>query len=470
MLVTFDAATQSLSFALLGSPTVHFSGPFGAIVESKAKSEVETRLKAQIQNAINQFSGLMTFASQATELTTQLTTLAGPSDVHFDEAIFSSDGMIVRGPVTLVPRRRPVHAFETTVEQDGFTAVGSWIPGGRVDAFDWSWNWFNNGGDPGTETDKDRFILRRPQESNRSRFGVLMGLRRPLPGLDGMGIVCLNVKASRFIQCTGEWVPAATERHCRRFGIELTLTPPGLDRLFMKEFGGKPRDPIGPIAEVAVHRVDGRNPATRSANTLVIFAGEQWNRETASALREGVAACTRSDAGLLVIVLFRDGTITAKGAPFVSELREQLTGLEAPLLINEDVHGSWSRSLYVDAAAGELTYRLVTRPAASRGRTPGPSMRAALARRSTIICCRACALTSRRSGQVRYRGHAFRPSLRDWDSSTFFSRRRVLRRRSAASVSNRSSCSRKKDPRHRTRPSGSLPMSMKEAITTGTLS
>jgi hypothetical protein len=128
----------------------------------------------------------------------------------------------------------------------------------------------------------------------------------------------------------------------------------------MKEFGGKPRDPIGPIAEVAVHRVDGRNPATRSANTLVIFAGEQWNRETASALREGVAACTRSDAGLLVIVLFRDGTITAKGAQFVSELREQLTDLEAPLLINEDVHGSWSRSLYVDAAAGELTYRLVT--------------------------------------------------------------------------------------------------------------
>ena len=43
-------------------------------------------------------------------------------------------------------------------------------------------------------------------------------------------------------------------------------------------------------------------------------------------------------------MLFRDGTITAKGAPFVSELREQLTNLEAPLLINEDVHGSWSRS------------------------------------------------------------------------------------------------------------------------------
>ena len=273
LLVTFDAATQSLSFALLGAPTVHFSGPFGAIVESQAKTEVEKILKAQIQNAINQFSGLMTFASQATELTTQLTTLAGPSDVHFDEAIFSSDGLIVRGPVTLVPRRRPVHAFETTVEQDGFTAVGSWIPGGRVDAFDWSWNWFNNGGDPGTETDKDRFILRRPREQSQ-QVRRAHGTAAPIAGPGRYG--------DRLLECERRPGSSGHRRmgargdraaFAERFGIELTLTPPGLDRLFMKEFGGKPRDPIGPIAEVAVHRVDGRNPATRSANTLVIFAG-----------------------------------------------------------------------------------------------------------------------------------------------------------------------------------------------------
>jgi hypothetical protein len=189
----------------------------------------------------------------------------------------------------------------------------------------------------------------------------MLGLETPLPGLDGMGQVCLVVRGVSVDPVTGEFVPTSTTKRCKQFGFDIRLAVPG--RVFLTEWVPGPRDPIGPVAETAIHEVGGSRAAGHGANTLVVRVGERWNREIASSLREGLAASTRRDAGLVVLVLFTDGVLTRSGSEWLSEFRELTTELEAPLVVNEDVRGSWSRALSMDTREGEadnLEWRLIS--------------------------------------------------------------------------------------------------------------
>jgi hypothetical protein len=314
-----------------------------------------------MQNAGGALVGGLSLTSRKDELIKQLATMDDLANVWFDEAVFTTDGVIVRGQIAVSGRRRPVHSFEITAENDGYTAYNSWIPGGRVDSFSWSWKWFNNAGDPGSSTATDRYLLRRPAGTGQGRFGVMLGLRRPLPGLDGMGQVCLAVHGAHVHSVTGQMVPVSTARKCKRFGLDIRLATP--DRIFVREWVPGPRDPIGPVAEVAIHEVSGPDTRGHGANTLVVRAGDRWNREIAMSLREGLANSERRDAGLVVLVLFSDGKLMQNGAEWMSELNELAAELEAPLIVNEDVRGSWSRALGMashDEAAEDPEWRLIS--------------------------------------------------------------------------------------------------------------
>jgi hypothetical protein len=249
-----------------------------------------------------------------------------------------------------------------TIGRNGYTAFDSWIAGGRIDSFEWSWSWINNTGDAGSDTRTDRFLLRRPPGGRVGRFGLVSGLRQPLPGLDGMGQVCLVIRGVQVHPVTGHLVPVTTTRRCKRFRFGIRLAGP--DRLFLREWTPGPRDPIGPVAEAAIHQVGGPRERGHGGNTLVVRAGEQWNREVAVALRDGLASSRRKDAGLLVLVLFPDGTLMRRGSEMAAEFGELVAELEAPMVVNEDVGGSWSKALRLDrdedAADRRLEWRLIS--------------------------------------------------------------------------------------------------------------
>ena len=147
-------------------------------------------------------------------------------------------------------------------------------------------------------------MLRRPAAKGKGKFGIVLGVNQPLPGLDGMGQVCLVVSGTRTHHVTGETVPVVASRKCKRFGFDLSLATP--DRLFLREWTPGPRDPIGPVAEVAIHEVNSGATNGHGANTLIVRAGNSWNREVAMSLRDGLQDCRRQDAGLVVLVLFSD--------------------------------------------------------------------------------------------------------------------------------------------------------------------
>ena len=79
-----------------------------------------------------------------------------------DQAEFVSHGIVLRGWIALSGRQGVVVKSEKTYQQDGYSALQSWIPGGRIDKFEWSWTWAASG-ETGKATHDDRFVLRRPQ-------------------------------------------------------------------------------------------------------------------------------------------------------------------------------------------------------------------------------------------------------------------------------------------------------------------
>ena len=362
LLISFDASSEEFVASPFGSAAVHVTGTFGSIIESYAKPKIQADVATLVQNAAGGLAGELSLHSRKEELVKQLQTMDANANAWFDNAAFTPDGVIVRGTIALSDRRNPMPGFAITTEKDAYTAYESWIPGGRIDSFSWSWSWLNNGGSPGTDTVIDRFVKRRPPAAiPNGRFGARRGLRDPLPGLDGMGQACLVISGVQVDSVTGALVTVSTARKCKRFGFDIKLATPG--RVFLTEWVPGPKDPVGPVSEAAVHEVSGPNAQGHGANTLVVRVGAGWNEEIGVSLREGLSNATRRDAGMVVLVLFGDGKLRQQPSDIFKELDRLSADIEAPLVVNEDVRGSWSQALGMEARDGEssdLQWRLIS--------------------------------------------------------------------------------------------------------------
>ena len=357
--LVFDAANERFNVVLKGTPVVNITGPLAGEAAPYLKPQLSALLATQIEGALKQLGNQLSLKKAREDMVQQLTTLDPSPTAQFDEVVYSPAGLIVRGRVYLSPRRPPVALFDMTPDKRGFSAFESWIPGGRIDSLEWSWSWWDKSSPPGTAIRTDRFLLRRPRPK-KTKFGALTGLTDPLPGLDGSGRVCLTIKGVRVHPITGELVPVDATTRCAKFGLDIQLRPTRPDRLFLREWQPGPRDPIGPVAESVVVEVGSHGPRDAGVNTLVIFVGEEWTEEDRAALRDGLVASQRRDAGLLVLALYRDGVLGRRGAELMRDLAAYGSELEAPLFVNEDVYGTWSKTLGVDLQGGSLEWRLVT--------------------------------------------------------------------------------------------------------------
>ena len=339
----FDAGSGTLTLSPGGaSVTVHAGGLYHNTVRSAVQSGIEAQLPGVVQAACNQAQPqLAGLATRTQDLTQQLQTLDAAASVALDSAVFSVYGIVLRGTIGLGRRAAPMVQFEKLADGSAFSALHSWIPGGRIDRFDWSWSWSSWAtGTPGAAVRDDRFLLRRPA-APPSRWG-LVGGTRPLPGLDGMGTVCLRVSGVRTDAVSGALVPVQSTRSCKLFSL-LVVAPAGKSgRLFLRDMSGV--TVRTPLAEVPLVAVGAGAPAASTSNTLVVRLGERWDRETAATLAEGVRKCARYDAGLSLLVLFRDGALEGGSRQSVAEIEEMARGLGIGCHVNEDVEGMWSRT------------------------------------------------------------------------------------------------------------------------------
>jgi peroxiredoxin len=114
-----------------------------------------------------------------------------------------------------------------------------------------------------------------------------------------------------------------------------------------------------PFPELSLVRAGGTAEGPTS-NTLLLYVDEAWDEETASALKRGLEACGRFDAGLALLVLFREGSLARAGSRLMRNIEQFARELGLPVLINEDVRGGWSRSFSFRTGAGAPAWALIS--------------------------------------------------------------------------------------------------------------
>jgi len=352
----FDAGNGNFLLTPL-SPEVNVdlsgvAGWFG--VEGTIENLVAKMVQPIVQAACNSAQpGLGVMITGTHELSQQLRTLDGQATVSLDQGLFLRDGIIVRGTIGLTSRQAIVVRNGMTSAQDAHTALESWIPGGRIDKFEWSWSWAGSG-DPGQRTFTDRFLLRRPPGIT-GRWGGGIGLTLPLPGLDGWGTVCLKISGVRVDSFTGEFVPVKSSMRCTRFGFRITDKFRNGERLFLRDMPElSQRVPFPQLSLFSPQ------PWGTTTNTLLIYVDRGWDEHLAAIIERGLENCRRYDAGLALLILFKEGILESAGSHLIEEVEGLARKIGIPALVNEDVRGGWTRALALRVGTGEVGWAIIT--------------------------------------------------------------------------------------------------------------
>ncbi|WP_156765410.1 hypothetical protein [Mycobacterium sp. 1245852.3] len=363
LLLQFDSAGERLSLSAVAQPSisVNYHGPYSSKVVSMARKTVSEQFATLLGTYLgpaNVALDAMRLTDKKTALVEQLQTLDRGAEASFVDAIFPPEGVVLRGTVGLSYRQAPVVSFEK-VDADWFDAMESWIPGGRVDRLDWSWRWFANPvqtlpGNSGSRSESHSFLLRREHGSS-NHFGRTLDVDNPLPGLDGSGQVCLSISGVQVDHETGALIPVRSIAQCAQFGYQFKLPFEVGPYLRVCDPARVATERARP--EIGLLRTSASPDTAATHNTLVVYVGEDLDDDVAGALVAGVESCQRQFAGLLVLVLFRDGGLTnTHQAEKVDALS---AALAAPAMITEDVQDRWKEFLALDNARSLPNWRLI---------------------------------------------------------------------------------------------------------------
>jgi hypothetical protein len=117
--------------------------------------------------------------------------------------------------------------------------------------------------------------------------------------------------------------------------------------------------PPHPPAEAGLLEVTARGESVGGPNKLVVYVNERWDERAEATLLQGVSHCRRDDAGLLVLIVFRQGVLSGAGEQLAQHLFEVAERLPAAMIATEDVDGAWADAFSVPAAS-HPAWRLVS--------------------------------------------------------------------------------------------------------------
>jgi hypothetical protein len=339
----FDPISESLTLttepttvSVVGS--VSLPGGVWQVIAQDVGTNVQQAANAAIADPAVQ-SALSSLSSGASEVADQVKGLDAQADAHFDQASFYLSGIVFRGTISVAPRAWPV-TIAHKVDDETFSAIDSWFPGGTISALEWSWS-FPSTGATGHQVFSDRWVLRNEEVG-------------PVPGLNGEGRLCLKLWLTTIDPVTGEIQQGPAREHCGYFTFIIPWRV-GSGRFFSRHYTDADAS-----VEAGLREISGRGSNGRSSNALVVFAGSQWSEDDARTLVSGVADCTRQDAGLLVVAVVGDGELNASGTDRARSIHAVGDRLTVPLVVTEDVDGSWSRALAREAHNEGLSWRLLS--------------------------------------------------------------------------------------------------------------
>ncbi|MEE9147497.1 MAG: redoxin domain-containing protein [Candidatus Tectomicrobia bacterium] len=339
-----DATSQTIAIVPLGQPWVSVSvnGPFGGLISSIITPIVKSNFISQRDAAL---------AAAQSQIQDALTGGGNINDAlhDFDESANAEykvldstpDGMILRGTVSTKSTKgggKVMVHFTETGDGTAFTALQTWIPGGTVEEYTWSWKegstkflpWI--GSVHVAPPDKHSFILPKPAtEPHISR-------------------VCLKVVGTE-VGPSGTVQPIEGGETCSVSAPSwLVATMPAWWDLLLPFWGVDPA-PEDILENAILAHVDAlpqtAQGAAKGANTLVHF-GVNPSPRPLEALGRAFGKYRRKQTPLAVVLVLPQGSFAKRR----SVVEERLGAVGEPfsdwLTITEDYEGAWSRAFAVE--------------------------------------------------------------------------------------------------------------------------
>jgi peroxiredoxin len=228
-----NSSNQSISIEPSGKPNVYQLDLYNAVgaYYPPTKAEVETELTNRFVLGRDDALDVMNdkidppLAEQREQVRKLLRRIDDMAEITLASVPPDNDGLLLTGKINLSFRKDPHVDFSQLGDGSGYTAFDSWVPGGRIRHFHWTW-WRAEDYDPlelsipvhqtSPPLLVDRYVL---QEQN------LPGILLPSPA-GGVGqtveYAVLDPEAINHLHGdpqTGEWIPAEGQL-CLEIGIE----------------------------------------------------------------------------------------------------------------------------------------------------------------------------------------------------------------------------------------------------------
>ncbi|MEZ0277084.1 MAG: TlpA family protein disulfide reductase [Roseimicrobium sp.] len=324
-----NTSSQVASLRRIGDPDVDESWfiPSGTATNI-VRSEMDKAIDA------NNDSVEAVFTDARNKLVNGLRTFDNSSTVRYSGVQITVDGIIVRGDIGGPGRLSPIVEIGETEQGTAFTALKSWIPGGRILRHVWSWVEY-----PGTPATIWNGVTRTATEMHRFVFP------KP-PGITSISHVCLRLEGTRIL-ANGQTQNISGGTTCIAPAPDIVLDVPSWWEpvtlpIWMPDITDDMvlRDAIA--GHVTIQSVRPQKLAT-GHNTLVYFP--EWPSERPlQALGDALKKLSQRNPSLLVIVVLPEGAFDSTR----KELNEKLGGdkekLPVPLQLTEDDEGGWARS------------------------------------------------------------------------------------------------------------------------------
>ena len=245
----------------------------------------------------------------------------------------TEEGIIVRGDFLLSSRIAPVVDIRETVDETAFTALESWIPGGRLERLLWSWVEFNGpfawGGEVKTLLTLHEFILPKPA------------------GITNRSQICLRISGPA-IMPTGGAITVAGGAVCQVPALPtLTVAPswwePVMVPIWHPDVAADAVLEDALAGHVSLQSDTAPDAAALTHNTLVYFA--DWNDSAPLAsLGEALKHLQRRGPSVAIVVVLPAGAFKARRR----EVEVKLRGIDEPFAANlhvtEDDQGGWTNT------------------------------------------------------------------------------------------------------------------------------
>jgi peroxiredoxin len=270
-------------------------------------------------------------------LVSALRTFEQSASATYTQVEITPDGVVIRGDVSSASRTASVVQIGETNQGQLFTALESWIPGGQIDRFDWTWVEYPHnavtpfGGVAKSAIETATFVLPKP------------------PGVNQISRICLRVAGSRILP-NGQSESVAVGTTCDVEEPVLTMDAPSwwgplVIPVWKPDLAA---DAILGDAVSAHISVQSDHPQRRLSRNVLVFFPDWQNDAPLETLSKALGAARRQQIAPDLLVVVPAGAFALTRREFEARLTPLSTRQIARIQVAEDTEGGWARSFGVD--------------------------------------------------------------------------------------------------------------------------